>query len=80
MSSPLQYGYRTKLTPHFDRLPKAKMADTVLDGSRPDWFKIGFNGSGTRTVIDIEVRFFLLSILSVSYIFIFRNAQSQCQP
>ncbi|THG93842.1 hypothetical protein EW026_g7504 [Hermanssonia centrifuga] len=56
MSSPLQYGYRTKLTPHFDRLPKAKMADTVLDGSRPDWFKIGFNGSGTRTVIDIERR------------------------
>ncbi|PSS31110.1 hypothetical protein PHLCEN_2v2349 [Hermanssonia centrifuga] len=54
MGSPLQYSYRTKLTPHFDRLPKAKMADTVLDGSRPDWFKIGFNGSGTRSVIDIE--------------------------
>lgn len=48
--SPLRYGYRTKLTPHFDRPPKQ-------DGSRR-WFTeppaIGFNKKGQTKVLDIE--------------------------
>lgn len=48
MGSPMQYGYRTKLTPHFN-------------GPRKGGFKpgfptpnIGFNSKDARTVIDIE--------------------------
>ncbi|PFH46899.1 hypothetical protein AMATHDRAFT_153473 [Amanita thiersii Skay4041] len=58
VGAPLQYHYRTKLTPHFDgppkehRYKKAVTADGRLE--KPDWLKIGFNRVGTRSVIDIE--------------------------
>lgn len=44
--SPLQKGYRTKLTPHFD-VPKKG-----LQG--PDDFPIGFGQKGRKEVLDIE--------------------------
>jgi tRNA (uracil-5-)-methyltransferase len=52
MSSPLQYAYRTKITPHFDipyahKKGKGKAPLTFLD--------IGFNQQGSRKVLDIEV-------------------------
>jgi tRNA (uracil-5-)-methyltransferase len=47
MGSPLQYGYRTKLTPHFDGDIRGKRAMT----ERP---AIGFTPKTTRKVIDIE--------------------------
>ncbi|KAL8785042.1 MAG: hypothetical protein Q9195_008802 [Heterodermia aff. obscurata] len=57
ISSPLQYGYRTKLTPHFDGPPgilsrKARRANAEVkwDGVPP----IGFMQKGTRKTIDIE--------------------------
>lgn len=51
MGSPLQYGYRTKLTPHFDgphgsRKDHGKRFEKVPD--------IGFNSKGRRFVLDIE--------------------------
>ncbi|EXJ94567.1 hypothetical protein A1O1_02963 [Capronia coronata CBS 617.96] len=46
VGSPLQYGYRTKLTPHYDKPPKG--AD---DKTLP---AIGFGMKGTRRVLDIE--------------------------
>jgi tRNA (uracil-5-)-methyltransferase len=55
MGSPLQYGYRTKLTPHFDRPPGAKQANKK--GEAPAWVEmppIGFMLQGTRKTIDIE--------------------------
>lgn len=55
IGSPLQYGYRTKLTPHFDGppgyRPSKKSAPKVFFESRPD---IGFMQKGKRKVIDIE--------------------------
>jgi tRNA (uracil-5-)-methyltransferase len=58
--SPLQYGYRTKITPHFDAPSKKWLkapakAPLAADG-RPEFLKIGFNKVGTRNVMDIEVR------------------------
>ena len=51
--SPLQYGYRTKITPHFKEPPKKARKP---DGStKPDWLKIGFNINDTSQVLDIEV-------------------------
>lgn len=56
IGSPLQYGYRTKLTPHFDGPPgfrhnkRGKNPRTPF-GSCPD---IGFMQKGRRKVIDIE--------------------------
>ncbi|KAF8883823.1 S-adenosyl-L-methionine-dependent methyltransferase [Infundibulicybe gibba] len=44
IGSPLQYGYRTKITPHFDA-PK---------NSDSNELNIGFNRVGTRRVMDIE--------------------------
>ncbi|KAI8824367.1 S-adenosyl-L-methionine-dependent methyltransferase, partial [Fimicolochytrium jonesii] len=41
--SPLQYGYRTKMTPHYPR----RAAYQPLE-------KIGFNGRGSKSVVDIE--------------------------
>jgi tRNA (uracil-5-)-methyltransferase len=54
--SPLEYGYRTKITPHFDPPPK-KLRDGVYspDEPKPEWLKIGFNQVGKRQVMDIEV-------------------------
>jgi tRNA (uracil-5-)-methyltransferase len=61
IGSPLQYGYRTKITPHFEAAPKSlrqkKQGEkTDEDGvkEQPDWLKIGFNMVGTRKVLDIE--------------------------
>ncbi|CCL98920.1 uncharacterized protein FIBRA_00927 [Fibroporia radiculosa] len=58
IASPLQYGYRTKITPHFDAPPKkaqkAAVKPTVDSMDRPDWLRIGFNRIGTRQVMDIE--------------------------
>ncbi|KAJ3548487.1 hypothetical protein NMY22_g1238 [Coprinellus aureogranulatus] len=53
--SPLQYGYRTKLTPHFEgpskKIQKGPRPPTT---EQPDWLTIGFNKIGTRKVMDIE--------------------------
>lgn len=57
IGSPLQYGYRTKITPHFDAPPKKVQKEGISDDAKPDWLKIGFNKVGTRYVMDIEVSF-----------------------
>lgn len=58
IASPLQYGYRTKITPHFEAPPKKarKEAESSSANStdKPGWLKIGFNEIGKRTVLDIE--------------------------
>jgi tRNA (uracil-5-)-methyltransferase len=57
----LQYGYRTKITPHFDAPPKRfqKKGPPSKDGAKEvekqEWLKIGFNHVGQRQVMDIEV-------------------------
>lgn len=55
IGSPLQYGYRTKLTPHFDGppgfRPSKKRGPKVFFEERPD---IGFMQKGKRKVLDIE--------------------------
>lgn len=48
LPSPQQYGYRTKLTPHFDA-PKPEMIKNNGEG-----FNIGFQQKGRRVVLDIE--------------------------
>src|SRR5262249_46224790 len=48
MPSPLTRGYRTKLTPHFDRPRKAVLSE---NDKVPD---IGFQMKGRRFVLDIE--------------------------
>jgi tRNA (uracil-5-)-methyltransferase len=48
LPSPRQYGYRTKLTPHFDA-PTNEMKRNGGEGLR-----IGFQQKGRRTVMDIE--------------------------
>jgi tRNA (uracil-5-)-methyltransferase len=55
--SPLQYGYRTKITPHFDPPPKKlqNQPPTSSEEEKPSWLKIGFNHIGKRVVMDIEV-------------------------
>ncbi|EFQ30115.1 uncharacterized protein GLRG_05259 [Colletotrichum graminicola M1.001] len=53
VGSPLQYGYRTKLTPHFDGPPghhKKNRPRQTLDRVP----EIGFNVKGRRAVLDIE--------------------------
>ncbi|TFK81679.1 S-adenosyl-L-methionine-dependent methyltransferase [Polyporus arcularius HHB13444] len=57
--SPLQYGYRTKLTPHFQGPPHSvqkawKRGEAPVLEDKPDWLKIGFHAVGTRNVMDIE--------------------------
>ncbi|KAA1475389.1 S-adenosyl-L-methionine-dependent methyltransferase [Dentipellis sp. KUC8613] len=55
IASPLQYGYRTKITPHFDAPPKKLAKAGAPPGeAKPDWLKIGFNHIGKRHVMDIE--------------------------
>ena len=48
IGSPLQYNYRTKLTPHFDGPRKGGFKE----GDEPP--QIGFNVKGRRQVLDIE--------------------------
>ncbi|KAK2792757.1 tRNA(m5U54)methyltransferase [Onygenales sp. PD_12] len=50
MGSPLQYGYRTKLTPHFS-FPGGRSQEKVVRTEVPP---IGFMAKGRRTVMDIE--------------------------
>lgn len=52
MGSPLQYGYRTKLTPHFPMPSRIRRASA--DGVDSEIPPIGFMLKGRRTVIDIE--------------------------
>ncbi|KAL1953886.1 hypothetical protein VTO42DRAFT_2072 [Malbranchea cinnamomea] len=52
MGSPLQYGYRTKLTPHFSR-PRLRKQSADKEGS-PEPPAIGFVKKGRRQVLDIE--------------------------
>ena len=73
MGSLLQYGYRTKITPHFDRPQKKLQAQA--DGSKPDGFNVGFNRVGTRHVLDIEVGDFPLATYKLSSDVVLRNAQ-----
>ncbi|KAH0545557.1 hypothetical protein FGG08_000388 [Glutinoglossum americanum] len=50
IGSPLQYGYRTKLTPHFDGPPGWKRHKKPFESVPP----IGFMKKGMRKTIDIE--------------------------
>ncbi|RYP66529.1 hypothetical protein DL769_006013 [Monosporascus sp. CRB-8-3] len=50
IGSPLQYGYRTKLTPHFDGPAGWRKTNEPFE-KRPD---IGFMPKGKRTTMDIE--------------------------
>ena len=56
--SPLRYGYRTKLTPHFDGPPGSLSRKVRRDKSLRKSFEevppIGFNLKNTRKIIDIE--------------------------
>ncbi|KXL45144.1 hypothetical protein M433DRAFT_148737 [Acidomyces richmondensis BFW] len=55
IGSPLQYAYRTKLTPHFDAPPGAR--SDKRKGLKVKWDTvppIGFMQKGTRKTIDIE--------------------------
>jgi tRNA (uracil-5-)-methyltransferase len=53
--SPLQYGYRTKLTPHFDGPPRYKQDKRHgLKVTWPGTPPIGFMLKGTRKTLDIE--------------------------
>ena len=55
IGSPLQYGYRTKLTPHFDG-PQGGRRDR-RKGNKVEWKEvppIGFMKKGTRKTMDIE--------------------------
>ncbi|KAF2869701.1 S-adenosyl-L-methionine-dependent methyltransferase [Massariosphaeria phaeospora] len=56
IGSPLQYGYRTKLTPHFDGPPDARRSDGRNGIKRvfKDMPAIGFMKKGTRLTLDIE--------------------------
>jgi tRNA (uracil-5-)-methyltransferase len=49
IGSPLQYGYRTKLTPHYDRPPRDK--DAHRETNPP---AVGFSQKNKRSVLDIE--------------------------
>ncbi|KAG9238750.1 putative tRNA (uracil-5-)-methyltransferase [Amylocarpus encephaloides] len=57
IGSPLQYGYRTKLTPHFDGPPNQTTRAERQNGAR-NYFKevppIGFMLKGQRKTLDIE--------------------------
>lgn len=55
IGSPLEYGYRTKLTPHFDGPPGGRR--DRRNNTKPSWPSvppIGFMKKGTRKTIDIE--------------------------
>nr|GAT58007.1 S-adenosyl-L-methionine-dependent methyltransferase [Mycena chlorophos] len=57
LPSPLQYEYRTKITPHFEAPTKNQRNNPdnpKNDTDKPDWFKIGMNEAGSQRVVDIE--------------------------
>ena len=70
MESPLVYGYRTKLTPHFERAPKHAREQGLSSDEPPSWLRIGFNVMNRRNMtMDIEVPF--SSFIFGTEIFIF---------
>ena len=62
MESPLVYGYRTKLTPHFERPPKSVREQKLSPDEQPSWLRIGFNMINRNTTMDIEVGFIFINI------------------
>jgi tRNA (uracil-5-)-methyltransferase len=57
IGSPLQYGYRTKLTPHFDGPPGYISKHDRRNGARKYFTEvpnIGFMGKGLKRTLDIE--------------------------
>src|SRR5208282_699157 len=54
--SPLVYGYRTKITPHFE-IPRSRSKDA--EGQYPQ--EIGFVEKGRRRILDIEGVFYFVS-------------------
>ena len=57
IGSPLQYGYRTKLTPHFDSPLGSTSRRARQSNKHQEWTEvppIGFMQKGTRKTIDIE--------------------------
>ncbi len=57
IGSPLQYGYRTKLTPHFDGPPGYISKHDRVNGARKYFAEvpnIGFMGKGLKRTLDIE--------------------------
>ncbi|KAJ7074382.1 S-adenosyl-L-methionine-dependent methyltransferase [Mycena amicta] len=57
MPSPLQYEYRTKITPHFEAPTKGQRNNPNNPKNnidKPEWFKIGMNEAGSQRVVDIE--------------------------
>ncbi|KAJ4987993.1 hypothetical protein SVAN01_06568 [Stagonosporopsis vannaccii] len=56
IGSPLQYGYRTKLTPHFDGPPDSRRSDgrNGIKRTFKEVPNIGFMKKGTRITMDIE--------------------------
>lgn len=54
VESPLVYGYRTKITPHFERPPK-HIKPSDVQSEYPNWLKIGFNVVHRNSTMDIEV-------------------------
>lgn len=56
IGSPLQYGYRTKLTPHFDGPPDSRRSDgrNGIKRTFKEMPPIGFMKKGTRITMDIE--------------------------
>lgn len=58
VGSPLQYGYRTKLTPHFDAPAAVRRKNITNEDRKHRWGdeppSIGFGMVGRRTVLDIE--------------------------
>ena len=55
VESPLVYGYRTKLTPHFERPPKSVREQKLSSDEQPSWLRIGFNMTNRAMTMDIEV-------------------------
>lgn len=59
IGSPLQYGYRTKITPHFDAPPENRTGRKGRPRGKREWdskweLKIGFDAKGRGQVLDIE--------------------------
>jgi tRNA (uracil-5-)-methyltransferase len=60
IGSPEQWAYRTKITPHFDAIPKRlreaapQSEEAAINEERPWEIRIGFDQKGRRGVLDIE--------------------------
>ncbi|KAG6902678.1 hypothetical protein C0995_013370 [Termitomyces sp. Mi166 len=67
IGSPLQYEYRTKLTPHFEAPPKAAKKNPAPSETKPEWLKIGFNRVGTSKTMDIEDCPIATSVINGAY-------------